>query len=98
MCFLLSVLPPRLGVQSSKSGAESQSDHQISGTIEQVSPAVRLIRITSASQPDVTICVEPETKIRVKGREGTLKGLKEGQFVEVLLRKDSSKAIFIDAT
>ena len=99
MILLLGVLRPSGRAQSSnKWETDPRSYHEISGTIEQVSPTVRLIRIASADKPDVTICIEPETKIKVKGKEGTLKDLEEGQFVEVVLLRGTSKAISVDAT
>jgi len=52
----------------------------------------------SADQPDVTICIELDTKITVRGKESTLNDLKTGQYVEVLLQRESSKAISINAT
>jgi len=96
--LLLAFLTLGLQAQSSKWETHSDSDHEVSGTIQQVSPAVRLIRITSADQPDVTICIEPDTKIWVRGKKGTLNDLKTGLYVEALLQGESSKAILIKAT
>ena len=99
MILSLGLLTLTLRAQSSnKWETDSRSDHEISGTIQQVSPTVRLIRIVSTDQPDVTICIEPDTKIKVRGKEGTLNDLKAGQFVEALLERESSKAIYINAT
>ena len=98
MILLLGVLTLGLYAQSSQSETHSDSDHEVSGTIQEVSPTVRLIRISSADQPDVTICIELDTKITVRGKESTLNDLKTGQYVEVLLQRESSKAISINAT
>ena len=96
--LFVAVLTLGLQAQSSKWEDHPDLNHEVSGTIQEVSPTVRLIRIASSDQPDVTICVEPDTKIKVKGKEGTLNDLKTGQYVEALLEGESSKAISINAT
>jgi hypothetical protein len=73
---------------------------EITGIVKQVSTSVHMVIIDTTqqdSEQEKTISVEPETKITIQGRAGTLDDLKEGQGVKVICRAESSKAISIEA-
>jgi hypothetical protein len=95
--IMLLLLAPSflLGVQE---GVDKRGKNEISGTIKQVSATVRRVTIETANKAEKTVSVEPETKITIGGKEGTLDDLKEGQSIRVVLFGESSKAVSIDVT
>lgn len=94
MLILIAILlPASLGSQ--EKGSDSQ---EVNGTIKDVSVNVRRLTIETAQHQEKIVSVEPETRILVNQREGKLEELKAGQTIRVVLPKESSKAILIDAT
>jgi hypothetical protein len=90
---VMSVLPMPLAAQ--EQGSESQ---EVNGVIKDVSINVRRLTIETTQHQERIVSVEPETRIMVNQREGKLEELKPGQTIRVVLPKESSKAILIDAT
>lgn len=80
---------------------------EVDGVIRNVSVNVHLIVVevaqnekdlSSKSENSIkSVLVEPETNIRVRGKEAELKDLEAGQKVKVLLQGDTSKAASIEA-
>ncbi len=99
LLFLLYVSPPlRMGAEDNVT--VNKENPVITGIIKQVSTSVHMVIIDTSQQDneqEKTISVEPETKITIQGRAGTLDDLKKGQGVKVICRGDSSKAISIEA-
>jgi hypothetical protein len=80
-------------------GQDKQSDNQeVSGTIKDVSINVRRLTIETVQHQEKIVSVEPETRILVNWREGTLEDLKPGQSIRIVLPRESSKAILIEVT
>jgi pyruvoyl-dependent arginine decarboxylase (PvlArgDC) len=59
---------------------------------------VRRLIIETTQHQEKTVSVEPETRILVDRREGTLEELKPGKSIRVVLPRESSKAILIEVT
>jgi hypothetical protein len=80
-------------------GQDKRSDNQeVSGTIKDVSINVRRLTIETVQHQEKMVSVEPETRILVNRREGTLEDLKPGQSIRIVLPRESSKAILIEVT
>ena len=77
---------------------QEAANQEVSGTIKEVSINVRRLIIETTQHQEKTVSVEPETRILVDRREGTLEELKPGQSIRVVLPRESSKAILIEVT
>jgi len=93
--FLMLFLPVSLVISQDKQEAANQ---EVSGTIKEVSINVRRLTIETAQRQEKIVSVEPETRILVDRREATLEDLKPGQSIRIVLPRESSKAILIEAT
>ena len=92
--LILLLAVPLLAVQAEQEAA----NQEITGTIKEVSINVRRLIIETTQRQQKTVSVEPETRILVDRREGTLEELKPGQSIRVVLPRESSKAIMIEVT
>jgi hypothetical protein len=95
ICLLMLFIAVPLVATQEKQEAANQ---EVSGTIKEISINVRRLVIETTQHQEKTVSVEPETRILVDRREGTLEELKPGQSIRVLLPRESSKAILIEAT
>ena len=86
-------LPACLASQEQNSGSL-----EVNGVIKEVSVNVRRLTIETSQRQEKMVSVEPETRILVDHREGKLEELRPGQIIRVVLPKESSKAILIDAS
>jgi len=77
---------------------QEASNQEVSGTIKEVSINVRRLIIETTQHQEKTVSVEPETRILVNQRQGTLEELKPGQSIRIVLPRESSKAILIEVT
>ena len=77
---------------------QEAANQQVSGTIKEVSINVRRLIIETTQHQEKTVSVEPETRILVNQRQGTLEELKPGQSIRIVLPRESSKAILIEVT
>jgi len=77
---------------------QEAANQEVSGTIKEVSINVRRLIIETTQHQEKIVSVEPETRILVDRREGTLEELKPGQSIRIVLPRDSSKAILIEVT
>ena len=77
---------------------QEAANQEVSGTIKEVSINVRRLVIETTQHQEKMVSVEPETRILVNRREGTLEELKPGQSIRILLPRESSKAILIEVT
>ena len=92
--LILLLAVPLLAIQAEQEAA----NQEITGTIKEVSINVRRLIIETTQRQQKTVSVEPETRILVDRREGTLEELKPGQSIRVVLPRESSKAIMIEVT
>ncbi|HET6961784.1 MAG TPA: hypothetical protein VFJ27_04790 [Terriglobia bacterium] len=92
--LILLLAVPLLAIQAKQEAA----NQEITGTIKEVSINVRRLIIETTQRQQKTVSVEPETRILVDRREGTLEELKPGQSIRVVLPRESSKAIMIEVT
>ena len=74
------------------------ANQEVSGTIKDVSINVRRLTIETTQHQEKIVCVEPETRILVDRREGTLEELKPGQSIRIVLPRENSKAILIEVS
>jgi hypothetical protein len=93
ICLLLLLIAVPLVATQEKQEAANQ---EVSGTIKEVSINVRRLVIETTQHQEKMVSVEPETRILVNRREGTLEELKSGQSIRILLPRESSKAILIE--
>ena len=77
---------------------QEAANQEVSGTIKEVSINVRRLIIETTQHQEKTVSVEPETRILVNQRQGTLEELKPGQSIRIVLPHESSKAILIEVT
>ena len=77
---------------------QEAANQEVSGTIKEVSINVRRLIIETSQHQEKTVSVEPETRILVNQRQGTLEELKPGQSIRIVLPRESSKAILIEVT
>ena len=77
---------------------EEAANQELNGTIKEISINVRRLTIETAQHQQKIVSVEPETRILVDRREGTLEDLKPGQSIRIVLPRESSKAILIEVT
>jgi len=77
---------------------QEAANQEVSGTIKEVSITVRRLIIETTQHQEKTVSVEPETRILVNQRQGTLEELKPGQSIRIVLPRESSKAILIEVT
>jgi len=77
---------------------QEAANQQVKGTIKEVSINVRRLIIETTQHQEKTVSVEPETRILVNQRQGTLEELKPGQSIRIVLPRESSKAILIEVT
>jgi Cu/Ag efflux protein CusF len=77
---------------------QEAANQEVSGTIKEVSINVRRLIIETTQHQEKTVSVEPETRILVNQRQGTLEELKPGQSIRIVLPRESSKAILIEVT
>ena len=92
--LILLLAVPLLAIQAKQEAA----NQEITGTTKEVSINVRRLIIETTQRQQKTVSVEPETRILVDRREGTLEELKPGQSIRVVLPRESSKAIMIEVT
>jgi hypothetical protein len=92
--LMLFLSVPLLAIQEK----QESGNQEISGTIKEISVNVRRLTIETAQRQERIVAVEPETRILVNRSEGTLEDLKPGQFIRVVLPRESSKAILIEVT
>lgn len=93
--IVLMILPVPLTCAEERQESGSQ---EVSGTIKEVSINVRRVTIETSQHQEKIVSVEPETRIIVNRREGTIEELKPGQSIRVVLPKDSSKATLIEVS
>ena len=77
---------------------QEAANQEVGGTIKEVSINVRRLIIETTQHQEKTVSVEPETRILVNQRQGTLEELKPGQSIRIVLPRESSKAILIEVT
>jgi len=77
---------------------QEAANQEVSGTIKEVSINVRRLIIETTQHQEKTVSVEPETRILVNQRQGTLEELKPRQSIRIVLPRESSKAILIEVT
>ena len=77
---------------------QEAGNQEVSGTIKEVSINVRRLVTETTQHQEKMVSVEPETRILVNRREGTLEELKPGQSIRILLPRESSKAILIEVS
>ena len=92
--LIMLLAAPLLAIQAKQEAA----NQEVTGTIKEVSINVRRLIIETTQRQQKTVSVEPETRILVDRREGTLEELKPGQSIRVVLPRESSKAIMIEVT
>ena len=91
--LMLFLSVPLVASQDKQSG-----NQEVSGTIKDVSINVRRLTIETMQHQEKMVSVEPETRILINRREGTLEDLKPGQSIRIVLPRESSKAILIEVT
>ena len=63
--------------------AEPEKGGKASGTVKKVDMITNTVTVETAGGQEVSFTVDPQTKITVSGKTGTLADLKEGQRVTV---------------
>ena len=94
--FLATLLVSMAYVRLTAEETQKSANHEVSGTIKEVSINVRRLTMELSEREEKIVSVEPETKIMINNREAKIEELKPGQVVRLVLQTDSSTAILIE--